>query len=180
MDREDETAPRGDPAPSGLTASLVNSFLLGLAHAEQLVQKILRDHGVDRIESGHWYPAAWAIGIYYSIEQQIGRSALIAVGRRMIETAAFPPGITDVRTVLQSLDAAYKLNARGPDTGNIICELEDDHSAVLEWDTWGPCALNIGIIEGVCSRFGADALIEHGADGCMDRGARSCTYRVSW
>ena len=83
-------------------------------------------------------------------------------------------------SVLLSLDAAYKMNARGPDTGDITCEFEDEFSAVLEWDTWGPCALNVGIIQGCCSRFGAHALVEHGATGCMDEGARSCVYRVSW
>lgn len=160
--------------------SALNSFLLGLGHSQNLVDKILRDHGVDRIEPERWYPAAWAIAIYYAIEAQIGRGALIAVGRRMVETAPLPPGLDSVRSLLASLDAWYKLVARGPDTGDILCEFEDSHSAVLEWNTWGPCGLNVGIIEGACTRFGAQALIEHGATGCMDRGATSCTYRVSW
>lgn len=158
----------------------LHSFLLALGHSQPLVQKILRDHGVESIDANRWYEATWAIPIYYAIAEQIGRSAIIAVGKRMIETAPFPPGIDDVRSVLLSLDAAYKMNARGPDTGDITCEFEDDFSAVLEWDTWGPCALNIGIIQGCCSRFGAHALVEHGATGCMDEGARSCVYRVSW
>lgn len=158
----------------------LNSFLLALGHSQPLVQKILKDHGVERIDPETWYDAAWAIRIYFVIGEQIGRSALISVGRRMIETAPFPPGIDDVKSVLLSLDVAYKLNARGPDTGNITCEFEDDFNAVLEWDTWGPCALNIGIMEGCCARFGGHALVEHGAGGCMDQGARSCVYRVSW
>ena len=158
----------------------LNSFLLGLGHSQALVDKILREHGVDGIDPDRWYDAHWAVGIYYAIEAQIGRGALIAVGRRMIETAPFPPGIDSVRSVLQSLDAAYKMNVRGGVPGGITCEFDDDHSAVLEWDTWGPCALNIGIIEGCCARFGADPLVEHGPGGCMDKGAPSCTYRVSW
>jgi hypothetical protein len=158
----------------------LNSFLLSLGHSQPLVDKILRDAGVDRIDPDRWYDAVWAIRIYYAIGEQIGRSALISVGKRMIETAPFPPGIDDVRSVLLSLDAAYKLNVRGQHTGSITCEFVDDSDAILEWDTWGPCALNIGIIEGCCSRFGAHALVEHGAGGCMDRGDRSCTYRVGW
>ena len=158
----------------------LNSFLLGLAQSQSLVQKILRDFGVESIDPNRWYDAVWAIPIYYAINEQIGRGAVIAVGKRMIETAPFPPGIDDVRSVLQSLDAAYKLNARGPDTGDITCEFEDECSAVLEWSTWGPCALNIGIMQGCCSRFGAHALVEHAPGGCMDDGAASCVYRVSW
>lgn len=158
----------------------LNSFLLALGHSQPLVQKILHDFGVERIDPDRWYDAAWAISIYYAIVDQIGRGAIIAVGKRMIETAPFPPGIDDVRSVLLSLDAAYKMNARGPDAGQITCKFEDDFSAFLEWDTWGPCALNIGIIQGCCSRFGAHALVEHGPSGCMDEGAGSCTYTVSW
>lgn len=165
---------------SQYNGAALNSFLLGLGHSQPLVQKILRDFGVESIDPNLWYDASWAIPIYYAIGEQIGRSALIAVGKRMIETALFPPGIDDVRGVLLSLDAAYKLNARGPDIGAITCEFEDDCSAVLEWTTWGPCALNIGIMQGCCSRFDAHALVEHGASGCMDDGATSCIYRVSW
>ena len=170
-----------DPRHGGTyNGAALNSFLLGLGHSETLVHKILRDHGVDSIDPNRWYPAEWAIKIYFAIHDQIGRGALIAVGKRMIETAPFPPGIADVKSVLLSLDAAYRLNVRGTGTGTITCEFDDDHNATLEWDTWGPCALNIGIIEGCCSRFGAHALIEHGATGCMDHGATSCIYRVSW
>ena len=171
------------PAPGPdrqYNGAALNSFLLGLGHAEALVHKLLRDPGVDPIDPNRWYDAAWAIQIYFAIGEQIGRGALIAVGKRMIETAPFPPGIADVKSVLLSLDAAYRLNVRGTGTGTITCEFDDDHNATLEWDTWGPCALNIGIIEGCCSRFGAHALIEHGATGCMDHGATSCIYRVSW
>ena len=158
----------------------LNSFLLGLEHSRPLVQKILRDFGVEGIDPDRWYEATWAIPIYYAIQDQIGPAAVIAVGKRMIETAPFPPGINDVRSVLLSLDVAYKMNARGPGVGSITCEFEDDHSAVSEWASWGPCALNIGIIQGCCSRFGAEALVEHSAAGCMDTGARSCIYHVSW
>ncbi len=159
----------------------LNSFLLAVGHSPALVQKILREHHLDRIDPERWYDAAAVIPIYYAIEQQIGRSAVIAVGKRMIEAANFPPGLEDVRTLLMSLDIAYKLNCRGPDSGGITCELEDDNSAVLEFTgTWGPCALQIGIIEGSCARLGVQPLVEHGATGCMDRGGKSCTYRVSW
>lgn len=156
------------------------SFVVGLADSEQIIKKLLDDAGIDRIDPERWYEMTWALGIYYAIGAEIGRSALISVGKRMIEAAAFPPGLDDIHVVLSTLQAAYELNCRGPDIGTITCEFEDDHNAVLEWSTLGPCALNIGIIEGCCSRFGKRALVEHGATGCMDQGASSCIYRVSF
>lgn len=162
------------------SGAALQSFLLALGGSQPLVQRILRDRGVDRIDPERWYEMKWALGIYYAINDEIGRAALIAVGKKMIEAAVFPPGLEDIRAMLSSLDAAYRLNCRGPDIGEITCEFEDDHNAVLEWNTLGPCALNIGIIEGCCSRAGKRALVEHGATGCMDKGAPSCIYRVSF
>lgn len=155
------------------------SFLLGLGHSEALVKKVLRDAGVDAIDPNRWYETNFAMGIYYAILEQIGRGAVIAVGKKMIEAAPFPPGLDDVKSLLMGLDAAYRLNIRGPGIGEIRCEFEDDHSATMVWTSLGPCALNIGIIEGCCARVGSPALVEHGAGGCMDEGAPSCTYLVS-
>ena len=31
-----------------------------------------------------------------------------------------------------------------------------------------------------CARYGARALVEHGAGGCQDRGDPTCVYHVSW
>ncbi|MBL8971814.1 MAG: hypothetical protein JNK56_14575 [Myxococcales bacterium] len=44
--------------------------------------------------------------------KQVGERSLQAVGLQMSDTAAFPPGIDDIRSVLASLDHAYKLNCR--------------------------------------------------------------------
>lgn len=158
----------------------LSSFLLALGHSQALVEKILRDAGVERIDPDRWYDFDWSIGIYQRIAREIGRGAVIAVGKKIIESAEFPPGIDSVQSLLTSLGAAYHLNVRGSQVGDILCTLEDDHSATLEWSAGGPCALNFGIIEGCCARYGARALVEHGAGGCMETGAPACIYHVSW
>lgn len=158
----------------------LNSFILGLGHAHSIVQKILADIGVDRIDPDRWYDFEWASSVYYKIGAEVGRAALIEVGRKMIESAEFPPGIDGIHSLLMSLGDAYRLNARGPNIGEITCTIEDEHSATLVWTPKFPCALGIGILEGSCSRYGAKALVEHGADGCIDDGGPSCTYHVSW
>lgn len=158
----------------------LSSFVLALGHSASTVQKILQDAGVDRIDPERWYDFDWAVGIYHRIAQQVGRGAVIAVGKKIIESAEFPPGLDDVKSLLMSLGAAYHLNVRGPNVGDILCTIEDDHSATLEWSAGGPCALNFGIIEGCCARHGVKALVEHGAGGCMENGAPACIYHVSW
>jgi hypothetical protein len=162
------------------SGAALNSFILALGHARDVVQKILADAGVDRIDPERWYDFDWATAIYFKIGAQVGRGAVIEVGRKMIETAEFPPGIDGIPALLMSLDAAYHLNARGPDIGEISCSIEDEHSATMVWTPPFPCELNIGILEGSCSRYGVKALIEHGPGGCLSEGGRSCTYHVSW
>ncbi|MDI1481010.1 hypothetical protein [Polyangium sp. y55x31] len=159
----------------------LQSLLLALGHSEALVEKILKSCGVDRIDPERWYDLHWGCNVVYGeVAARIGPSAILAVGKKMIEAAVFPPGLDDVRSMLSGLDAAYRLNARGPSIGGITCTFDEDRSATLDWTAPGPCALNIGIIQGCCSRVGARPLVEHGATGCMEHGAPSCIYRVSW
>lgn len=158
----------------------LNSFVLAFGENNTLVQKILADAGVDRIDPTRWYDYEWASAIFYRIAKEVGPAAAATVGRKMIEAAVFPPNIDSVQAVLQSLGAAFKLNTRGPDVGDILCTIEDDHSATIERTQKGSCAFNIGIIEGSCARYGAKALVEHGAGGCQDRGDPTCIYHVSW
>ena len=158
----------------------LNSFVLAFGENNTLVQKILADAGVDRIDPTRWYDYEWASAIFYRIAKEVGPAAAATVGRKMIEAAVFPPNIDRVQAVLQSLGAAFKLNTRGPDVGDILCTIEDDHSATIERTQKGSCAFNIGIIEGGCARYGAKALVEHGAGGCQDRGDPTCIYHVSW
>ncbi|KIG19187.1 hypothetical protein DB30_04652 [Enhygromyxa salina] len=157
----------------------LNSFILALGHSEAIINKLLSDAGVDQIDPERWYDFGWASALYFKIEAEVGRGAIMEVGKKMVETAEFPPNIDGIQTLLMSLDHAYRLNARGPNVGKISCTIDDDHSAMLEFSPKFPCALHIGIIEGSCSRYGARALIEH-ADGCIDNGDPACTYYVSW
>ncbi|MBK9259085.1 MAG: hypothetical protein IPM54_04545 [Polyangiaceae bacterium] len=158
----------------------LQSFLLALGDSKPLIDRVLRNAGVDRIDADRWYEMNWAASVYKAISDELGRPVIVAVGRRMIDAAPFPPGINDVRDVLQSLDAAYRLSVRGPRTGAITCTFDDDDTATLHWATPGICAMNIGIIEGCCAKFGARALVEHGATGCAERGASACIYRVTF
>lgn len=162
------------------SGAALNSFVLALGDSHDIVQKILADAGVDRIDPQRWYDLDWALSIYDRITKEVGPGAVRAVGKKMIEAAVYPPGIDNVQTLLMSLDAAFHLNARGPDIGNITCTIEDDHSATLDWAVQGPCALCIGILEGSCARYGVKALVEHAPGGCKDSGAPTCIYYVTW
>lgn len=161
------------------SGAALRSFILGLSGSEAIIEKLLADVGLEHIDPNAWYDYDWAISLYFKIEAEIGRAALTEVGRTMIETATYPPEIDSVQKLLLGLGHWFALNARGPNVGTIICTLEDDNSATLDWSARSPCAIGIGILEGACSRYGVKPLIEHG-DRCQDTGASTCIYHVSW
>jgi hypothetical protein len=162
------------------SGAALSSFVVALADSEAIVDKLLADAGIDRIDPEAWYDYDWAISFFRKIEKQIGRAALIKVGKSMIEAAPYPPEIDSVKALLSGLGHWFALNARGPSVGTITCEFEDDHTVVLDWSARGTCAIAIGILEGACARFGVKPLIEHGPDECKDTGGSTCIYRVSW
>lgn len=157
----------------------LQSFILAFGESQPLIAKILADAGVDHIDPDRWYDYDWASAIFYRIGEQVGRAAVMAVGRKMVEAAVLPPGLDSVEKLLMSLGAWFRLNARGP-VGDIFCTMDDEYSATIVRTQRGLCAFNIGIIEGSCLRYGVRPLIEHGAGGCQDSGAPTCTYHVSW
>jgi hypothetical protein len=158
----------------------LQAFIRGLASSETLVQQILQAHDLTDIAADVWYDLNLARSIYYTVGKQIGERSLFGVGLRMIDSATFPPGITDVRAVLASLDHAYHMNVRGPAIGSITAEFEDDCSAIVTFATPFPCALSRGITQGCCRKFVANALLEHGPGGCIDTGAPDCKLHVAW
>lgn len=164
------------------SGAALTSVIRALERSQVLIKDILRVHGLERIDPDAWYDLETAASIYRSIGERIGSAGLFAVGQRIIDAAPFPPGITDVRGVLASLDAAYRMSVRGPNIGGITCEFSgpEERSALLVFTTPAPCAMNRGIVHGCCRRFGATPLIEHAGDGCVDEGGDTDIYRVSW
>lgn len=162
------------------SGAALHSFILGLGHSEALVQRILGQHRLVTIDPSNWYDLNIARSIYTMVAEQVGARSLKSVGQKMIEAAPFPPEVKDVRSVLSALNSAYQMNVRGPNIGKISCEFGEGSEATVVFTTPFPCALNIGIIQGCCEKFGARALIEHAPGGCMDRGAAGCAYRVGW
>ncbi len=157
----------------------LQAFARGLL-SDGLVQPILAEHGLDRVDPAAWYPLDTVRSIYAAVQARVGRFALRTIGRAIAEARTPPPSVKDIRQVLAGIGAAYLQRVRGPDAGAIACSFEDDSTAILVYRTPFNCALGMGTILGFCSKYEAAPLIEHGADGCGDTGADACTYRVTW
>jgi hypothetical protein len=157
------------------------TFVLGLTESKTVVDKILADAGVEQLDPAAWYDFTWAEDFFLAVQAVLGPHVVNQCGKTMIESANYPPEINSVETLLPALGAWYSFHARGPNVGSIICEMDDERSATLDWSTGRfPCMFCQGILEGACARYGVKPLIEHGAGGCRDTGAATCIYHVSW
>src|SRR5262245_65050987 len=106
-------------ATNEYSGAALRSFIIGLSGSEAIVKKLLADAGVTDIDPDGWYDYGWAMQFFYKVEAELGRGALVEVGRKMIETATYPPEIDSVQKLLPGLGYWFALNARGPEVGTI-------------------------------------------------------------
>ena len=164
------------------SGAALSSFIVGLSEHKAVLDKLLADAGVDKIDPEAWYDYDWAFDLFDKIENELGRAAIIKVGRSMVETAVYPPEVDSAEQILSNIGYWWQLNARGDDIGVLTCEWEDDHTAIIEATNHRcRCTLMYGIIEGACSRYGITPLVEHGPGSCIQQGTGPvCIWRVSW
>jgi hypothetical protein len=158
----------------------LQAFLLGLGQSVALIKRILKPYGLNTIDPDQWYDLDLARAIYADVEQLIGKRMLFLVGKQMVEAAPLAPGIATVPAVLNSLDAAYQRNVRGPKIGRIYALFDGERSALVVYATPFPCHLDQGVTVGCCQKIGAVVSLRHSPGGCRDQGDPACQYRVTW
>lgn len=83
------------------------------------------------IKDDHWYDINQARLLYYYISITYGPASIQRVGYDIINEAIFPDSIIDATSSLQSIDAAYKMNTRGDNLGEIKSEITSNKSMIL-------------------------------------------------
>lgn len=164
------------------SGAALNSVIVGLSDHKAVLDKLLADAGVRTIDPEAWYDYDWAFDLFDKIQAELGAAAMVKVGRSMVETAVYPPEVDAAEKILSGIGYWWQLNARGPGIGDMSCEWEDEHTAVIDSTVHRcQCTLTLGIIEGACTRYGITPLIEHAPGSCIQKktGTR-CVYRVSW
>lgn len=164
------------------SGAALSSLIVGLSEHQAVVDKLLADAGVSTIDPQAWYDYDWAFDLFDKMEHELGRAAMIKVGRSMVEAAIYPPEIDSAEKILSGIGYWWQLNARGPDIGVLTCEWEDEHTAIIEATNHRcRCTMMFGIIEGACTRYGITPLVEHGPGSCIrEKTGPKCLWRVSW
>ena len=165
-------------APKYLGAAL-QSFVRAVRN-EMLTSQILERYEISKIDAGHWYDFKVAQAIYRDIGKELGPASLQMVGRKIIDSAVFPPQIQNATDALASIDVAYHMNIRGDGLGKIEFESLGPNTAQLTFSTPFPCNLDQGIAFGCCTKYGAVPTVSHVEGSCRDEGDAACQYKVRW
>ncbi len=120
-----------------------------------VIKPILPRHGFGNIDPEAWYPHQNWMNVLKEISDlPEGSSALVAFGRKVVETAVMPPEIDSVPKVLDALHAIHHLNLRNipEEEGYFVEKLGERHYMVYQ-NTPNPDDAIYGFIWGLVSRY---------------------------
>ena len=164
----------------------VRSIVQGMDVVQARALRMLADNGISPLQPDAWYPLSAVLASFQRIFEQIGPVTVRAIGRKIPDSAPFPPAIDSLEKALRSLDVAYRMNHRG--SGPLGAYRYEPgtapRSARVVCDTPYPCDMDLGLIDALVDRFRpSDALwvrLEHAPGNCRKRGGRDCAYHLSW
>jgi hypothetical protein len=163
----------------------IMAIVAAMALIQHRALKILAAHGITPLEKDRWYPMERLLASFQAINTEIGPNTVKAVGRKIPETAQFPPNLVTLEDGFRSIDVAYRTSHRGPgNVGGYHYTPMEERKARMLCDNPYPCNLDEGILEAIGERFRPkDSLwvrVEHQSGSCRKNGAASCTYNLTW
>ncbi|GHH00138.1 hypothetical protein [Comamonas sp. JC664] len=168
---------------------VIGQSILAIVNGMELAQsralRILGENGIAPLKADTWYPMPALLKSFQLVFDKIGPSTVRTIGRKIPDSAHFPPDIDTLEKGLRAVDMAYRMNHRGKGgIGGYRFEAVDRRNARMVCDNPYPCDLDLGLIEAIGDRFRPkDSLwvrIEHEAKSCRRRGDSSCTYSINW
>ncbi|NJM93352.1 MAG: hypothetical protein HC842_00670 [Cytophagales bacterium] len=173
----------------------INAFIRGLGSAADLGKEILAAHGIKHISDTEWYPVSQYLSAYREIELEIGANTLFNIGKKIPDSAQFPPEVDNIEKGLSAIDVAFHMNHMqngkpmfDPATGRMeegighySFQLTGDRSAQMVCDNPYPCDFDRGIITAMARKF--EPLAEVELDTTKESrksGATSSTYIIRW
>jgi hypothetical protein len=118
------------------------------------------------------------------LQEQFGPSFIRKMGSLVFSKAVFPPGLDTTEKVLDSLNVAFHMNHDDNAAGKIGSYQwtpTGDRRGTMVCDNPYPCALDLGILEAVATRFSESGKVVHDdSQPCRHKGGNTCTYSVEW
>lgn len=158
--------------------SVVDAFPAAL---QSQGEQVLADHNIEEYDADQWFPQSAYLDAYSEIAENMGERTINQIGNTIPDNADWPPEVDTVVAAIEGLDHVYNQNHRGGEFGEYAAEQIDDSTVRVECENPYPCALDVGIIEGIADKFGARrAHVDEVGSDCRETGADACVYEVSW
>ena len=175
----------------------VLSVVAGMVN-QDFARKILADNGIKEVKPEGWYPQQAWLDAFKAISEKIGPVALSSIGRKIPESAQWPPQVNSIETALSSIDIAYHMNHRlngapmfDPKTGamkegigHYKAAKTGTREVTVTCDNPYPCEFDKGIITAAAKKFKpadvASIVLIEDEKACRMSGGGSCVYKVTW
>jgi hypothetical protein len=158
--------------------------------------KILAKHGFGTaIKPDGWYSQQSWLDAFKEIHDTMGETTLYQIGRKIPESAKFPPNVTDAHSALAIIDVAFHMNHGkegvalfDPATGKMQegighyrYVMMGPHAAKIVCDNPYPDDFDRGIITAMAERFAKNVTVTIAtAGGTRASGMKETTYDVTW
>jgi hypothetical protein len=122
-----------------------------------MIQPLLPKYGLDNIDPEKWYPhQSWLSLLKDLGDMPGGSTALVAFGKKVVETAMMPPEIDSIPKVLAALQAIHHLNLQNiPADEGYWLETMGEQTIHVYHNTPNPPDAIYGFIWGLAQRFRA-------------------------
>jgi hypothetical protein len=181
---------------NGQTVLSVVAGMSAMPSFKATALKILSTNGIDDPKADKWYPQQAWLNAFKEIAEKVGALTLQSIGKKVPESAQWPPSVNSIETALASVDVAYHMNHRlngkvmfDPATGKMTegighygFEKIGAKKAKMICKNPYPSDFDRGLVEAVRKKFappGAFATVTVIEDG-RKNGGESSTYSVEW
>ena len=164
-----------------IIGAVLNSIKKGFISESIALKMIEEGIGTKDLVDQNYYPASGFLTALNKIGEKIGAASLMKVGSKIMESAVWPPNVTNLEQGLASINEAYKMNHRPNDPKKIgeyqFKKIKDAEYEIHCTNPY-PCDFDQGLVMGVAKRFNSKAVVLHSQESCRKKGQDQCIYKV--
>lgn len=152
----------------------------------ELIDPILKNHGLEHIDENQWYPHQLWMDVLKEVEDTLGgnaNSVFIAFGKRVVETAVMPDTMQTVDDALNALHAIHHANLRDiPEDEGYFVEKLGEGNYIVYHNTPNPDTAIYGFLWGMVVRFKApdEMFVVEYTDNTKPQVYPGSAYSIRW
>ena len=156
----------------------------GMGVFRETALKWLKEEGIENPKPEEYYSEQAWLNCFKRISRTLGNVTLRQIGMKWPSNVKFPPEISSIEQVLETMDDIYHMNHVGEaDAGHYTWEKTGERSGIMTTDHPYPCSLDHGVLEGFVNYFkdpGQSTSVEHLSEACKMDSEDICTFEIKW